>query len=167
MAIFTQIKFQVRHVPDPANPTQVQSHFTIGPQGLFAGGIVMDMVIAVDAVTAQTMQNGNQIIPSPISAKALVDTGCTVTSIDQSIAQQLGLVVRGMTTTHTAAGPTNSSQYFIAFSFPGTNLQGRTFHQVQSVNLTGQPFQVLIGRDLMASWSINYNGPSGYVSISD
>lgn len=127
----------------------------------------MDMAIAVDAVTTQAMQNGNQIIPPPITAKALLDTGCTITSIDQSLAQQLGLVVRGMTTTHTAAGPANSSQYFVAFSFPGTNLQGRTLHQVQSVNLAGQPFQVLIGRDLMASWTINYNGPSGYVSIAD
>lgn len=167
VAIFTQIKFQVRHLPNPANPTQVQSQVTLGPQGLFAGGIVMDMAIAIDAVTAQAMQIGNQSIPQPVTAKALVDTGCTVTSIDQSIAQQLNLAVRGMTTTHTAAGPTTSNQYFVSFSFPGTDLQGRTLHRVQSVNLAGQPFQVLIGRDLMASWVISYNGSAGYVSIGD
>lgn len=167
MAIFTQIKFQVHHIPNPANPSQTQSQLTLGPQGLFAGGIVMDMAIAVDAVTVQAMQNGNQPIPPPVTAKALVDTGCTITSIDQTLAQRLGLAVRGMTTTHTAAGPTTSNQYFVAFSFPGTNLQGKTLHRVQSVNLTGQPFQVLIGRDLMASWIINYNGPTGYISIAD
>jgi len=167
MAIFTKIEFQVRHIPNPANPAIVQSELTLGTQGLFSGGVVMDMAITVDTVTAQAMSLGKQIVPSPVIVKALLDTGCTVTSIDQSIAQKLGLIVRGMTTTHTAAGPATSNQYFVGLSFPGTNLQARALHQVQSVNLLGQPFQVLIGRDLMASWVINYNGTTGYISIAD
>lgn len=167
MAIFSQINFQVRHIQNPANPGQVQTQLGVGPHSLFAGGIVMDMALAIDGVTAQSMRTANQTIPTAVTAKALVDTGCTITSIDDSIAQQLGLAVRGYTTTHTAAGPINCGQYFVALSFPGTNLQGRTLHRVQSVNLSGQPFNVLIGRDLMASWNINYTGPAGFISISD
>lgn len=167
MAIFSKINFQVRHIRNPANPGQVQTQVGVGPQSLFAGGIELDMALAVDAVTAQSMRAGNINIPTAITAKALVDTGCTITSIDDSIVQQLGLVVRGYATTHTAAGPINCGQYFVSFSFPGTQLQGRTLHRVQSVNLAGQPFKVLIGRDLMASWNINYNGPAGFVSIAD
>lgn len=37
----------------------------------------------------------------------------------------------------------------------------------QSNPEANQPFQVLIGRDLMSSWMITYNGLAGFVSISD
>ena len=167
MAIFFQIKFQVRHIRNPANPGQTQTQLEVGPHSLFAGGIVMDMALAIDEVTSQSMRSGNQTVPTAVTAKALVDTGCTITLIDDSIVQQLGLTVRGYTTTHTAAGPINSGQYFVALSFPGTKLQGRTLHRVQSVNLAEQPFKILIGRDLMASWNINYNGLAGFISIAD
>jgi len=167
MAIFFKINFQVRHIQNPGNPTQMQRQLQVGPHGLFAGGVVMDVALAVDAVTAGSLRNGGQAIPTPVTAQALVDTGCTITSIDDSIVQQLGLIVRGYSTTHTAGGPITSGQYLVGLSFPGTNLNGRTLHRVQSVNLSGQPFKVLIGRDLMASWNINYNGPAGFISIAD
>lgn len=167
MAIFYQLNYQIRTAPNPANPAQQISSAQIGPHALFAGGVMMDMAVALDSVTAQSLHSIGQSIPTPIAVKALLDTGCTVTSVDQSIINRLGLKVRGYTTTHTAAGPQIVGQYVAALSFPGTALQGKILHQVQSVNLSGQPFQILIGRDLMSSWSITYNGPAGFISIAD
>lgn len=167
MAIITYYQFNVLTQPDPTNPTNTLVQVQPGPHGLFSGGIMMDIVIGVDSITAQSLQASNIPVPSPITSKALVDTGCTITSIDSSIVSALQLKTRGYTQTHTANGPTSVSQHQISLNFPGTNLTGRQIQTVQSVNLAGQPFGVLIGRDLMASWSITYNGTTGFVCIAD
>jgi hypothetical protein len=166
MSILNILKFNVISQPDPANPSRIIQSPQLGHHALFSGGIVMDIVIGVDAITVQS-SHGENPIPPPIAVKALVDTGCTITSIDNSLVTALGLKVRGYNPIHTANGTTIASQHQVSLAFPGTNLAGRQIHTVQTANLTGQPFLVLIGRDLMASWSVTYNGPAGFVSISD
>lgn len=167
MSIVNYLKFNVLSTPDPANPGNTIVQVQTGPHGLFSGGLVMDVVVGVDTVTAHSLQAANIPIPSPISLKALFDTGCTVTSIDKTIVSSLGLKVRGYTPICTANGTTTASKHVVSLNFPGTNLAGKLAHAVQAVNLAGQQFHMLIGRDLMASWSITYNGPSGFVSIAD
>ena len=167
MAIVTYYQFNVLTQPDPANPTNTIMHVQPGPHGLFSGGVVMDIVIGVDSVTAQSLQTANIPVPSPVTARALVDTGCTITSIDSAIVSALQLKTRGFTQTHTANGTMNVSQHQISLNFPGTNLSGRHVQTVQTVDLSGQPFGVLIGQDIMASWSITYNGTTGFVCIAD
>jgi hypothetical protein len=167
MAIHNYLKFNVQTVPNPQIPNQSMSVVQIGPHALFSAGLAIDLAISVDSVTAQSLQATNIPLPYPIISQGLFDTGCTVTSIDQSVATTLGLRVRGYTTVHTANGPVNVGQYLISLAFPGTQLKGQNLLMVNSVNLSGQPFQVLIGRDLMSLWSITYNGPAGFISIAD
>jgi len=166
MSIISILKFNVISQPDPTDPNRIIQSPQLGHHALFSGGIVMDIVIGIDAITAQSSQDESPI-PSPIAAKALVDTGCTITSIDNALATTLNLKIRGYNTIHTANGIATANQHQVSLAFPGTNLKGRQTHTVQTANLTGQPFQVLIGRDLMASWLITYNGPAGFVSIAD
>lgn len=166
MAIITFYQFNVLTQPNPADPTKAIINVQPGPHGLYSGGIMMDVVIGVDSITAQSLQTSNIPVPSPITAKALVDTGCTITSIDTGIVSALQLKTRGYTQTHTANGLMNVGQHQISLNFP-IDLKGRHVQTVQSVNLSGQPFQVLIGRDIMASWLISYNGTTGFVSIAD
>lgn len=153
--------------PDPSNPVRTQIQVQPGPHGLFSGGIVMDMVIGVDSITAQSLQTSNIPVPAPVTTRALVDTGCTITSIDNSIVSALQLKTRGYTQTYTANGLMNVSQHQVSFGFPGTNLTGRQVQTVQAVDLSGQPFGILLGRDIMMSWSITYNGTTGFVCIAD
>lgn len=167
MAIVTYCKFNVISQPDPTNPANTILHVQPGMHGLLSGGVVMDMLIGVDPITGQSLLASNLPIPSPIVVKGLIDTGCTITSIDTSIIDKLQLKTRGYSQTLTANGSMDVSQHLISLNFPGTALSGRPVHTVQSVNLSGQPFSVLIGRDLMASWLITYNGTMGFVSISD
>lgn len=167
MAVVTYFQFNVQTQPDPANPLNTLVQVQPGAHGLFSGGIVMDVVIGVDSITAQSLLASNIPVPSPITSKALVDTGCTITSIDNAIVTQLGLKVRGYNQTHTANGVMNVSQHQISLNFARTNLTGRQVQTVQAVDLSGQPFGMLIGRDIMMSWSITYNGTTGFVCIAD
>lgn len=167
MAIVTYFQFNVLTQPDPTNPLRTIMQVQPGPHGLFSGGVVMDVVIGVDSITANALQASNVTVPSPMTAKALVDTGCTITSIDTAIVSALNLTVRGYTQTHTANGPVNVTQHQVSIGFPGINLTGRQIQTVQTVNLSGQPYGMLIGRDIMISWSITYNGTTGFVCIAD
>lgn len=167
MAIVTYYQFNVLTQPNPAAPQQPIIKVEPGPHGLFSGGIVMDIAIGLDAITAQTLLASNTPIPPPIITRGLVDTGCTITSIDNTLVSKLNLVARGYAQTHTANGIAQVSQHQVSINFPGTNLSGRHIQTVQAVNLSGQPFGVLIGRDLMASWSVTYNGTTGFVCIAD
>lgn len=166
MAIVNYIQFQVFTKPHPKQPGGTLVQVQTGPHGLFSGGLVMEMAIGIDDVTAKSLPSRTPA-PSPVIVKGLFDTGCTITSIDQSLVTNLGLKTRGFAQTATANGVTTTSQHLVSINFPGTHLSGRLVHSVQAVNLTDQPFHVLIGRDLMATWSITYNGPSGFVSIAD
>lgn len=163
VAYFSQ--FYVQISPDPTDPTKQHVSVKHGPDGLYSGGIVMEVAIGIDAVS-QSQNKGNPL-PEPIIVKALVDTGCTITSIDRSIVSALNLMVRGYSQTFTANGSAQVSNHLVSIDFPGIGLRGKPVHQVQAVDLTGQPFQMLVGRDLMAAWAITYNGPAGFVSIAD
>lgn len=166
MSITSFLRFNVISQPDPANPSKLIQSAQLGPHALFSGGVAMDLLVGVDAITAQTLQGAGSL-PSPIRVKALLDTGCTITSIDNALVAALNLKVRGYNPIHTANGTITASQHQVSLAFPGTALTGRSTHTVQAANLTGQAFQVLIGRDLMATWTITYNGPAGFVSIAD
>lgn len=167
MGIANYHHFNVSVSPDPTNPSKNLVQVQSGQHGLFAVGINMDIAVGVDAITAKSLQDYSLSIPQPRMVKALFDTGCTVTSIDLSIAKALNLKVRGYVNVGTANGLAKAEQYFISIGFPGTTLQGRSLQQVQGIDLRGQQIQALIGRDLMAHWNINYNGIMGLVSISD
>lgn len=167
MAIVNIFQFKVFTQPDPKSPGDIIVNVQPGAHGLFSGGVILDMAIGVDSVTAQAMQSQGLTVPTPVVIKALLDTGCTVTSIDAGLVTTLGLKTNGFTKTATANGIATTSQHSISLAFPGTKLSGKTLHEVQSVNLKGQPFAALIGRDLMSRWNISYNGSTGFVSIGD
>jgi hypothetical protein len=167
MPVVSYLKFNVVSQPNPADPNQTVQSTQLGPHGLSFGGIIMELAVGVDKVTAQSLHAQGIIVPPPIKVKGLIDTGCTITSIDYTLATALGLRIRGYNQTHTANGVVIVPQHQISLGFPDANFAERAVQTVQATNLAGQAFHVLIGRDLMASWSMTYNGPAGFVSISE
>ena len=139
MGILNIVNFQFQIVPDPNIPGQNRVVVQGGAHGLFSGGVVLDVTVGIDAISLQAFhQNPASPPPPPINVKALLDTGCTITSIDQSIAQRLNLAVRGVSQTGTANGVTTVQNHTVSLAFPGSALRGYPIQQVQSVNLTGQ-----------------------------
>jgi len=103
------------------------------------------------------------------------DTGASSTSIDINLARQLNLVPIGASTRQTAGGSHTTPDFYIDFSFPGTDL--RPFHNLKIGSCTlrynaengldQRNFGILIGRDVMSRWNIVWNGPSSTVFIHD
>lgn len=167
MAILNLAQFQFQTQPDPKIPGNTLVSVSPGARALFHGGVVVDISIGLDKHSAEARRKARELVPAPKIVKALVDTGCNVTSVDHSVLSTLGLKTRGMVQTGTANGATTATQHSVEIGFPGTQLRSYPLLFVSSVNLSGQPIQALIGRDILAQWVMVYNGPFASVSISD
>jgi Aspartyl protease len=102
---------------------------------------------------------------------ALIDTGASITSIDQSVFASLGVNPVGTAQVGTAGGQQQQSTFPAKFSFPGTGLPTIESPAALGCNLSGQVVGgnrviALIGRDLLANCVLVYNGAVGMFSLS-
>lgn len=163
------VGIQVRALPDPSNPGQMQVAVALGGglEALAARGIIINVAIGVDGFTAEALRAQGQPTPNPFTCQALLDTGASTLAIDQSIARNLGLSRRGIVVNHTANGLRQSNLYAVSIVFPATSLRSYNLLRASEVDLSTQPFKCLIGRDVLSRWHVHYNGQTGAVSIAD
>jgi len=107
------------------------------------------------------------------------DTGASKTYIAGSIADLLELTLVGFSKTHTASGIEDFPNYAVDVLFPNDALRGFSNMQIGSCNLSyshtlteaqriaPDNCGALIGRDMMARWSIVWHGPTSTVFISE
>ena len=141
--------------------------------GLRITGVFFPVEIQVPPAIAKVLTDEGKPVPQPRAGVGLVDTGASNTCVHESVLKDLGINPVGVRPMGTAAGEVSQNVYPVRIAFPGENW---TFDitGAAGVDLTGQqiltdPPQELIallGRDLMASWLLIYNGPGGYWTIS-
>jgi hypothetical protein len=142
------------------------------PQNLQLFGPIIPVQIAVPHALAQHLTSINQAVPAPINGMALIDTGASITSVDNTVFQTLGVHPVGVATVGGAHGPGQQSVFPASISFPGTQLMGLAFNQVLGCNITGQatgltlPLIALVGRDLLQHFVFVYNGPMGLITFA-
>lgn len=142
------------------------------PHALAATGPAIQIQIEIPTALADALRLANKTIPNPVEGMALIDTGATITSIHDPILLALGINPVGVANVGTAGGPKQQSTYPARFSFPGTPLPTFERAQVLGCDLTGQPqinnrpIVALIGRDILASAVLIYNGSAGMFSLS-
>lgn len=161
------IAFQTQ--PHPQRPGQIQVRVALGEGARFLSnrGVVLNVAIGVDRWTVEALRAQNKPVPPPHSCEALVDTGASGLALDKTVVQALNLKKKGIVTKYTPAGKGVANMYFVALAFPGTNLRSYDMLRATEVDLTGQPFKCLIGRETMVNWHLHYNGQTGQISISD
>jgi hypothetical protein len=135
-------------------------------------GPLISVEIALPQALAQHLAATNQPVPAPIAGMALIDTGASITSVDNSVFQSLGVQPVGTAMVGAASGPSQQYIYPASISFPATMLVGLAFNQVLSCNLAGQPTGMpspliaLVGRDLLRHFVFIFNGPMGLITIT-
>lgn len=134
----------------------------------------LNMLVEIKTASIFTKQPGFNGLKN-ITVLGHFDTGASSTSIDKTVAEHLGLVPIGQTRSYTAAGPHQVPSYVIDLQFVGSNLKSFSDLKISSASL---PFDIknpikpgsigiLIGRDVMSTWNITWNGPTSTVFISD
>lgn len=169
MGLLTIGMTAVRVTINPSDPTdvQVRPDLGAGQTDLKDRGIIIQVEIGVDNLTAEALRQQGLPVPPTVPCDALVDTGASNFAIDLSIARQLGLSRTGTTNQNTAGGTRTANLYAISLDFPGTSLNNIDVLVAMDCVITGQPFRCVIGRDIMSKWHMHYNGTTGTITIAD
>jgi hypothetical protein len=131
-----------------------------------AAGPLLDVLISVSAPRQAALQQAAQAVPGPQIARALIDTGASMTAVDPAITTALALAPTGQTTIHTpstAAGQPHSCNTYdihLTLSHPALSFSITALPVIQS-NLHHQGIQALIGRDVLANCLLVYDGRAG------
>jgi len=95
---------------------------------------------------------------------SLIDTGATATCISQIIVDNLKLIPFDSQTVLTAGGESDQLLYDIGIILPITQPNILAL-QAPCANLTKQPYNVLIGRDVLSRCTLFYNGPDNSFTL--
>ena len=136
------------------------------PEKLIGVGPSIPVVITVTEEVQQAYSDGGKTPPEPVNGFALIDTGASVTCFDVDAAQKAGLPQISVAKMTSA---THSNQTVPTFAgtvvCPAFNIN---VEEGMGANLSaqGNNLVALIGRDLLQSAVLIYNGPDGHFSLS-
>lgn len=130
-------------------------------------GPVLPVEIAIPTDLATALQASQTPIPPPHVGFALIDTGASITSVDEQMLIGLGMNPTSVATISTpSAVNVQQPVYACILSFPGTPLPPIPFNEVVASSLTALGCSALIGRDILAFCQLVYNGPEGFWTLA-
>lgn len=127
-------------------------------------GPILPVQIGIPSTLAAQMTAQGQIPPPPEEIQALVDTGASITAINVATAQRLGLPVTGSIQIGGATGVAEQPMYAALFRIPDPFVEWDPM-TVAGANLSGTPFEILVGRNVLCSMTLSYDGKSGRFSL--
>jgi hypothetical protein len=136
-------------------------------------GPLLDVLVHVTVQLLGQLNASGRAIPSPIQVRGLIDTGASGTCLDSSIIARLGLVPIGSTPVHT---PSTAGQaqlrylYDVGLWLPSRGKSApyniRTSLPVIETDLTGQGIELLIGRNVLESCLMVFDGPANTIRLA-
>jgi predicted aspartyl protease len=122
--------------------------------------------ITVEQTIAQTLVQQGKSVPTPIAGWALIDTGASVTCIDEEAAVGLGLpVVDQVVMSSASHAKTLQNVYPVQIVISGLAFI-MNVPKAMGAALKPQGILALIGRDALQVCTLFYNGLTGEVTIS-
>ena len=126
----------------------------------------MQVAITVELTIAQELAKQGKPVPAPVSGFGLIDTGASVTCIDDDLAKKLGLPVIDQMKMYSAShAGTTQNVYPIQMVISGLNFT-LNVPRAMGASLAALGIVALIGRDALQMCTLFYNGLNGEVTIS-
>jgi predicted aspartyl protease len=157
MPIYNRILFE----SDPSDPQKQK----MGPSSLSLFGPTIPVEIAIPDELARYYSARNIPIPPPVTGDALIDTGASITAVDLAVLQQLGIQPVGTANVYTPQGSDVQELFPVRLTLSGTAIVMR-LKAVLGSQLRNQNIMALIGRNVLSSCVLVYNGPFGNFSLS-
>lgn len=131
-------------------------------------GPIVPVEISVPAVLALSLVEKGQAVPTSTVGYALIDTGASISGIDQKILQRLGVNPIGPAPDEvfTPTGKGLVYRYPARLSFPGTKLPTINYTSLIGVDTLQQGIVAIIGRDILQHCLFIYNGIGGHISFN-
>lgn len=129
------------------------------------GPVVQVSVTVGQAIAEQLLQRG-EAVPEPVAGLALIDTGASVTCIDEPTALAMGLVAIDVASMASASEASSErGVYPIAVEITAVPLRIDAPRSVGAA-LASQGLLLLIGRDVLRNCLLVYNGSTGQFSLA-
>ena len=130
-------------------------------------GPFVEVHISPPQVVLQQIAESAEERIKPIEGHALIDTGASKTSVDKGVIDTLGLPPIGQGQMGTAGGLVSDvAIHAVQLMFPTMPGSPTVVGAMMACDLSGQSFQVLFGRDLLARFIFIMNGPDGSFSLA-
>jgi hypothetical protein len=144
------------------------------------GGILIPALVTISGPNLLHLRRTRQPIPQPVAVNALLDTGAERTCVDPSVVARLSLPVSGSgfsASPGVATGPPIFGGANLAFTYeaglvilhpvtkPPSNLVVPEL-EVDELPLAAFGVEAVIGRDVLASCVLVYNGPAGSATLA-
>lgn len=136
-------------------------------------GPILNVMVGVSEARAVALAAARQPIPRLVATSALVDTGASHSCVDPSIVRDLGLTPTGSVEVTAPSGdghPRIAEQYDVSLTIPAgigeSPLIFPTLPVFCSDLHNSGAFNALIGRDVLASCLLSYNGRTGLFTLA-
>lgn len=100
--------------------------------------------------------------PKPVQVRGLIDTGAEISAVDCRIIEQLNIAVKDVIPILTGAGDVEAPVFDVAFVFPNDFVKDL---RVIGISLRDQPYQALIGTDVLKGAKFCYDGINDCFSL--
>ncbi len=155
---------QVPIAPDQSQQQQPAS--TGNPvDDLRQNGALVTVVIGVPAAYAQQLQASGQTPPPPQTVKAMIDTGASISTVSDAVAQAAGLQQVGSVPLGGVGGMSTRPIYSASFGVPDYNVKVDPI-EIASVTIPVGGFDVLLGRDVLRAMELDYKGAQGVFALT-
>ncbi len=136
------------------------------PDGLAASGPVLPVTITLsDKAMRSYAETGEQPLPA-VNGLAMIDTGATTTCFDEAAAKKAGLPTIGVTSMSSASHPNHEVPLFSGKITTPTVTINVEKGMGANLSAVSNGLIALIGRDVLKSAVLVYNGPDGHFSLS-
>lgn len=140
------------------------------PEFLAGAGACLQVEVNLPQLLIEFLSEQGKPIPAPSTGMALIDTGASMTCVDESVFITLGINAIGLISLGTAAGPVQRPIFPAKVAFPEPKLVV-DLSRVVAVDLRGQniqdvPLIALVGRDILRHCQFIYDGSGGFFTLS-
>jgi len=129
--------------------------FSYASPDIEISGAIINVNMWPDFAVIKNLTDQKLTVPNK-SIIGLIDTGASCTAFDSILAGELQLVIRDKQPVLTPSGQSEQYLYDIVITLPNQNL-GISL-QAFGADLSKQPYDILLGRDVLASCTLIYNG---------
>ena len=136
-------------------------------------GPVVLLAIFVSKPRSEALAAAGHPIPQAQIIRGLIDTGASATVLDSAVIRALALMPTGTAQIHTpstGSTPHTCNQYDVALAVvmdPSLAIHVVSVTiPILGANLSHQGYQALVGRDVLSSGALWYNGRGGSLSLA-
>ena len=133
---------------------------------LVVSGPLIRVSIGLPDPWVEALRSRGFVPPPAVVGEALIDTGASLCAIDRIVVERLGLPSRGTERIATFGGFEEEMTHPAQIEFLDGTLSSRVRDDIVGMDLRPLGVIAIIGRNVLADWNINYDGPTGTITIT-